>query len=137
MAGRFTAPGAEFRIIDRMYHSWQVYRPDEAVADRRSRVLFLAGLSLRFGGFGAYFPQFLGRVYRGRQVYNPEEPASDHGSHVSQLAGIWFRGGGFGSSTLCVIPCRRSTPGRSFRVMDRVDRSEQRYQPGEGPCAVE
>ena len=53
------------RIIDRVYRSWQVDRPDEAVSDPGSR--------------GSYFA----RLIAGRVFYRPEEAVSDHGSRGS------------------------------------------------------
>ena len=77
--------------MDRVYHSWQVYRPDEAVSDRGSRASWLAGLSPREGGIGSRIEcpiagrfitprrrsRIVDRVYHGWQVYRPEEAVSD------------------------------------------------------------
>ena len=53
IAGRVIAPRRRVRFVDRVYHGWQVYRPEEAVSDHRSRAPKLAGLSLQAGGFGS------------------------------------------------------------------------------------
>ena len=38
IAGRVIAPRRRFRIVDRVFHGWQVHHPEEAVSDHRPRV---------------------------------------------------------------------------------------------------
>ena len=47
IAGRVVAPRRRFRIVDGVYHGWQVYHPEEAVSDHRSRVSLFAWLKSR------------------------------------------------------------------------------------------
>ena len=65
------------RIADRVYHRWQVYRPEEAVADHRSRVSLLGRFITPRRRM-----RIIDRVYHSWQVYHPEEAVADHRSRV-------------------------------------------------------
>ena len=50
IAGRVIAPRRRFRIVDRVYHGWQGYRPEEALSDHSSRASLIARIIARILG---------------------------------------------------------------------------------------